>query len=58
MKKYNVCVKKISYGSVNVEAKTKKKAKVKALEAMENGMAILGGDVDIKIGSVIEELLR
>ena len=58
MKKYNVCVTEISHGSVNVEAKNKQDAKDKALEAVHNGMAIFGGDCDIEIESVEEELLN
>jgi len=52
MKKYNVCVTEISYGSVNVEAKNKQDAKDKALEAVHNGMAIFGGDCNVEIGTV------
>ena len=52
MKKYNVCIKEISFGVVNVEAESEEKAREIAMDQAGMGMAIMAGDVEYETGSV------
>lgn len=54
MKVYEVDVREVSYGWVVVEARNKEEAREKALDAMSDGMATMGGDLEFEIGDITE----